>query len=127
AIYLNAGQVCSAGSRLVIQRGIHAQFMDRFLARASALTLGHGLKDRALGAIHSARQLGLISQAVESARERGIAVALGGRAAVDPDSGAGWFFEPTVLDAVPAEDPVAQQEIFGPVLAVQVVDDAEHA
>lgn len=127
AIYLNAGQVCSAGSRLVIERSVHAEFVEKFAARAAALTLGHGLKNRDVGAINSQRQLERIAQAVDAARARGIRVAAGGQCAVDPDSGTGWFFRPTVLDDVPADDPVAQQEIFGPVLAVQVAQDMEEA
>ncbi|HEX7748131.1 MAG TPA: aldehyde dehydrogenase family protein, partial [Bordetella sp.] len=127
AIYLNAGQVCSAGSRLVIERRVHEAFLEKFIARAQALTLGHGLKNPNVGAINSLRQLDRIAGMVDGARARGIRVAAGGERAVDPDSGAGWFFRPTVLDEVPAEDPVAVEEIFGPVLAVQVVEDEEEA
>jgi len=127
AIYLNAGQVCSAGSRLVIEHSVQAPFIERFVARAAALTLGHGLKDRQVGAINSAAQLARIAHAVDAARARGLTARLGGRVTHDPDTGQGWFFEPTVRDDVPATDPVVQQEIFGPVLAVQPVQDAEEA
>lgn len=127
AIYLNAGQVCSAGSRLVIERRVHQDFLEKFIARARGLTLGHGLKNPNVGAINSARQLDRIAAMVDGARARGIRVATGGGRTVDPGSGAGWFYEPTVLDSVPASDPAAREEIFGPVLAVQVVDDAQEA
>ncbi|HUH39258.1 MAG TPA: aldehyde dehydrogenase family protein [Castellaniella sp.] len=127
AIYLNAGQVCSAGSRLVIQREVHAQFMERFVARAAALTIGHGLKDRQVGAINSQVQLTRIAAAVDAARARGVSVVAGGRVTHDPETGSGWFFQPTVLDDVPPADPVVQEEIFGPVLSVQVVQDADEA
>jgi acyl-CoA reductase-like NAD-dependent aldehyde dehydrogenase len=127
AIYLNAGQVCSAGSRLVIERSVHAQFVEKFAARARALTLGHGLRNLDVGAINSLRQLERIAQAVAAARDRGVRVAAGGDIAVDSESGAGWFYRPTVLDEVPAGDPAARQEIFGPVLAVQVAHDMEEA
>jgi acyl-CoA reductase-like NAD-dependent aldehyde dehydrogenase len=127
AIYLNAGQVCSAGSRLVIERRVHAAFLEKFVAKAQALTLGHGLKNPNVGAINSLRQLDRIAAMVDAAKARGIRVAAGGERAVDPDSGAGWFYRPTVLDEVPPADPAAREEIFGPVLAVQVVDGAEQA
>ncbi|MFC4297518.1 aldehyde dehydrogenase family protein [Castellaniella hirudinis] len=127
AIYLNAGQVCSAGSRLVIERGAHAEFIEKFSARAQALTMGHGLKNPAIGAINSHRQLDKIAAAVDGARARGIRAVTGGGRATDPDSGTGWFFQPTVLDDVPAGDPVVQEEIFGPVLCVQIVDTIEDA
>jgi acyl-CoA reductase-like NAD-dependent aldehyde dehydrogenase len=127
AIYLNAGQVCSAGSRLVIERGVHDEFIEKFSARARALTIGHGLKNPAIGAINSRRQLDRIAAAVDGARARGIRIATGGGRTGDPDNGAGWFFQPTVLDDVPAADPVVQEEIFGPVLCVQIVDTVEEA
>ena len=58
---------------------------------------------------------------------RGVSVATGGATTVDPSTGKGWFFEPTVLDAVSADDPVVREEIFGPALAVQVVEDFDEA
>lgn len=127
AIYLNAGQVCSAGSRLVIERGVHQEFIEKFTARAQALTIGHGLKNPKIGAINSRQQLDRIADIVDDARARGVRIATGGGRAVDPDSGVGWFFQPTVLDDVQAGDRVVQEEIFGPVLAVQVVDSAQEA
>jgi aldehyde dehydrogenase (NAD+) len=64
---------------------------------------------------------------VDGARARGVRVAAGGERCVDPVGGAGWFYRPTILDAVPAQDPVVQEEIFGPVLSVQVADSPEEA
>lgn len=127
SIYSNAGQVCSAGSRLVIERGVHDQFLEKFIARANALSIGHGLKNPFVGAINSAAQLDKIAKFVDDARDRGIKVAAGGKRTTDPDSGTGWFFQPTVLDNVSTDDIVIQEEIFGPVLSVQVVDDLEEA
>ena len=128
AIFENAGQICSAGSRLVIERSIHAGFIERLVARARALRIGHGLSEGVdFGAINSAGHLGKVASYVEAARARGVSVATGGNVAVDPATGKGWFFEPTVLDDVEWNDPVVQEEIFGPVLAVQVVDSAEEA
>lgn len=127
AIYSNAGQVCSAGSRLVIERRVHDAFLEKFVVRANALTVGHGLKDPIVGAINSHQQLEKIARVVDDARARGIVVAAGGQRTVDPDSGAGWFYQPTVLDQVQPGDRVAQEEIFGPVLCVQVVDDVDEA
>lgn len=127
AIYLNAGQVCSAGSRLVIERSIHAEFIAKFAARAKTLTIGHGLKNPMLGAINSRQQLDKIAGVINDARSRGIHIVTGGERTVDPDSGAGWFFQPTILDDVPVNDRAIQEEIFGPVLSVQIVDNAEEA
>lgn len=127
AIYENAGQICSAGSRLVVERAIHAELVERLAARANRLKLGHGLRRPQMGAVSSAAHLDKIASYVDGARRRGVAITAGGARVADPDSGTGWFFQPTILDAVAADDPVIQEEIFGPVLAVQVVDDEEEA
>jgi acyl-CoA reductase-like NAD-dependent aldehyde dehydrogenase len=101
--------------------------MERLVKRARALTLGHGLGRPDMGPVSSPAQLGKIRGFVDSARERGLEIATGGKPTADPETGLGWFFEPTIIDRVPIEDPIAQEEIFGPVLAVQVVDGEEEA
>lgn len=127
AIFENAGQICSAGSRLVVERRVHAELVERLAARAGAVTLGHGLRRPGMGPVSSPAQRDKIRACVEGARERGLEIVAGGRATGDPETGLGWFFEPTIVDRVPTGDPVAQEEIFGPVLAVQVVEDAQEA
>ena len=127
AIFENAGQICSAGSRLVVARPLHAQMVEALAVRAHALSLGHALTDPGLGPVNSAEQLARIAGHVDRARQRGVQVVTGGRPTTDPASGHGWFFEPTLLDGVAPDDPAVQQEIFGPVLCVQVFDDAEEA
>jgi aldehyde dehydrogenase (NAD+)/betaine-aldehyde dehydrogenase len=125
AIFENAGQICSAGARLVIERRLHGAFVERLVKRAKALTLGHGLRDPGMGPVNSRRQLDVVAGHVDRARARGVAIATGGSRAVDPATGVGWFFEPTILDALAPDDEAVTQEIFGPVLAVQVFDDAD--
>lgn len=126
-IFYNAGQTCSAGSRLVVERAVHARFVEQLVRRATALRWGHGLRDPDLGAITSLEQQQRIAAHVAGARMRGVPVLCGGAPAVDPQTGAGWFYPPTVLDTVPEHDAVVQEEIFGPVLVVQVADSPEHA
>lgn len=127
AIYENAGQVCSAGSRLVIERGLHDEFVERLTGRAKGLALGHGLRNPKIGPINSAEQLEKIAGYVDAARARGVSVLAGGDRTVDPETNAGWFYQPTILDRVTAEDAVVQEEIFGPVLSVQVAESPEEA
>ena len=127
AIFCNAGQICSAGSRLVIHRDLHAPVLELLVKKAKALTLGHGLRNTDMGAVNSERHLAAISAHVENARSRGVEILCGGHATSDPETGKGWFFEPTILDGLSAQDPAIQQEIFGPVLGVQVFEDEEEA
>ncbi len=127
AIYENAGQICSAGSRLVIEKSIHEQFVEDLAAQVNALTLGHGLEKPDVGPVNSAGHLAKVAGFIDRARARGANIVAGGAVTHDPATGKGWFFEPTIVDAVAADDELAQDEIFGPVLTVQVADDADHA
>lgn len=128
AIFSNAGQICSAGSRLIVERPIHDRLLERLVEKACALRLGHGLSPASeVGAINSKLHLDRIAAHVDAARQRGCRIVTGGRTTVDEETGRGWFFEPTIIDGAAANDPVVQDEIFGPVLTVQVVDSEEEA
>ncbi len=127
AIFENAGQICSAGSRLVVDRAIHRKLVDRVVEIAGEITVGHGLRGNKMGAINSRRQLDMILGFTDRARRDGRAILCGGKQLQDADGGEGWFIGPTVIDDLPDDDPCIQEEIFGPVLSVQVVDGPEDA
>jgi aldehyde dehydrogenase (NAD+) len=127
AIFENAGQICSAGSRLHVDRRIHAEMVSRLVSRARALAMGHGLRRPQLGPLNSAPHQARVTAHLEAARARGLEIATGGLPARDPATGLGWFFEPTIVDEAPAADAIVQEEIFGPVLAVQPFETEEEA
>ena len=127
AIYENAGQICSAGSRLVIEKSIHDEFVAELVARTKALKLGHGLGNPDVGPVNSSGHLAKINGFLDRARAGGAEIVTGGSITDDPATGRGWFFEPTIVDAVSADNELAREEIFGPVLTVQIADDADHA
>ncbi len=127
AIYMNAGQVCSAGSRLVIAREIHAEMMEKLVAGAQKLSVGHGLEAPDLGPLISQTHRRKVAGYVEGARARGISIATGGHALEVAGCEGGYFYAPTILDDVASPDAVIQEEIFGPVLSVQIVDSPEQA
>ncbi|KKJ76761.1 aldehyde dehydrogenase [Kiloniella litopenaei] len=127
AIFYNAGQICSAGSRLVVERTIHRELVDRIVEKTSQLKAGHALTNPNYGAINSIEQLEKIDGFVERAKARGITVACGGERIKTKETENGWFYAPTIMDDVPMDDELVQQEIFGPVLTVQVVDSLEEA
>ncbi|UWR62709.1 aldehyde dehydrogenase family protein [Phaeobacter inhibens] len=127
AIFSNAGQICSAGSRLVIHRSLHAEVRDKLVARAQRLRVGHGLRGPDIGAVNSARHLAQIDDHVSRARTRGVEIVTGGEILSDVESGKGWFYAPTILDDLAANDDAVLQEIFGPVLAIQVFEDEAEA
>lgn len=127
AIFSNAGQICSAGSRLIVQKDIHDALMEKLLAKTKALKWGHGLRHPDMGAINSELHLNRVAAHVERAKARGCDILTGGNVTTDRETGKGWFFEPTIIDNLPSDDPAVQEEIFGPVLAVQVVENDEEA
>jgi aldehyde dehydrogenase (NAD+) len=127
AIFQNAGQTCSAGSRLLVERGAHAGLVSRLAARARAMRIGPGVSDPDMGPIISKRQLETIERYVQIGTGEGAKVVAGGERPADPALGQGYYFQPTLLDRVTSEMRVAQEEIFGPVLAIIEFDDLDEA
>jgi gamma-glutamyl-gamma-aminobutyraldehyde dehydrogenase/4-guanidinobutyraldehyde dehydrogenase/NAD-dependent aldehyde dehydrogenase len=125
-IFWNQGQVCSAGSRLLVDGRIHDDLVSRIAAFASSLTVGDPLDPRTdLGAIVDDRQLDRVLGYIESGRVEGAELALGGRR-VREESG-GYFVEPTIFTGVDHGMRIAQEEIFGPVLSVMRFRDEDEA
>jgi acyl-CoA reductase-like NAD-dependent aldehyde dehydrogenase len=127
AIFQNAGQTCSAGSRLLVERKAHAALVDRLAAHAKGMRVGPGPDDPDMGPIISRRQLETIERYVNIGREEGADVVAGGSRPANLASSGGFYFSPTLLDGVGADMRVAQEEIFGPVLSIIEFDDVEEA
>ena len=127
AIFQNAGQTCSAGSRLLVERKAHGALVDRLAARAKSMRVGPGVSDPDMGPIISKRQLETIEKYVQVGTSEGAHVAAGGARPADPSLGGGYYFQPTLLESVSAGMRVAQEEIFGPVLAIIDFDELEEA
>ncbi|MEO7243346.1 MAG: aldehyde dehydrogenase family protein [Variovorax sp.] len=127
AIFTNAGQVCSCGSRLVVEKSIASSFLDRLVAAANDLRGGRGIDDPALGPLVSDVQLDTVSGHVQRGIDRGLQALCGAdRMTVEGLEG-GYFYKPTLLLCPDPSDAVVQEEIFGPVLAVQIADDFDEA
>ncbi len=110
----NAGQTCSAASRILVERSVYAQVMARMAERYAALRVGPALSDLDLGPVISRRQRGVIEHFLALARDDGIAIAAQGSVVADAPAG-GHYVRPTLLADVPESHALAQQEIFGPV------------
>jgi betaine-aldehyde dehydrogenase len=125
-IFYNAGQVCSATSRLLVKRSIHREFVDRLVARAKAIRVGAGLDPASeMGPVVSALQRDRVCAAIDQAVAHGARLRAGGSAHAKPSKG--WFVQPTILDEVPADSAAWREEIFGPVLCVRPFDDDAQA
>jgi aldehyde dehydrogenase (NAD+) len=122
----NAGQTCSAGTRMLVQRGAE-EFLDKLAAHAASLRLGPGSSDPDVGPLVSARQRDRVRGYLELAREEGAVVRAGGGAPADPELADGYFIQPTVLTGLTNEARTAREEIFGPVVTVLEFDDLEDA
>jgi acyl-CoA reductase-like NAD-dependent aldehyde dehydrogenase len=127
AIFQNAGQTCSAGSRLLVERKAHAALVQRLAERAKTMRIGPGVSDPDMGPIISKRQLETIEGYVAVGKGEGATVAAGGGRPSDPSLGRGFYYSPTLLDRVSPDMRVAQEEIFGPVLAIIAFDELEEA
>jgi|SRR5579862_5677388 len=126
-IFCNTGQVCSAGSRLLLQRSIHDRFMDRLVELAGKIRIGDGFDESTeMGPLTSAQQLETVERYVSIGREEGARLRCGG-ARAGGELAKGNFYEPTIFDATTPAMRVVQEEIFGPVLAVQRFDDEADA
>jgi acyl-CoA reductase-like NAD-dependent aldehyde dehydrogenase len=127
AIFQNAGQTCSAGSRLLVERKAHDAVVQRLAERAKTMRIGPGVSDPDMGPIISKRQLETIEGYVTVGKGEGASVAAGGGRPSDPSLGRGFYYSPTLLDHVSPDMRVAQEEIFGPVLAIITFDELEDA
>lgn len=123
-IFTNAGQVCSAAARLVVHRSRHDEVVAKIAARAKALSIGPGIEGKDLGPLISAAQRDKVEGMCLAAAQEGAAAVTGGRRV---DGLPGHFMQPTVFASVTPEMTIAREEVFGPVLAVQVYDDPEEA
>jgi acyl-CoA reductase-like NAD-dependent aldehyde dehydrogenase len=121
----NAGQVCSAASRLIVQRDVVAAFTDRFLARAATLTVGPGLDDRDMGPLVSQEQQEKVLDHLAGARRDGARLLLGGGR---PEGlNRGFFVAPTIFAGVEPHWTIAQSEVFGPVATIASFTDDDEA
>jgi aldehyde dehydrogenase (NAD+) len=124
-ITLNTGQICAAGSRVVVERSVHAELVERLAGHMAAVTVGPGTEAVRMGPLINARQHARVLDFVRSGRDEGAELVTGG--GVPPGLDAGFFVEPTLFDRVEPGMRIAREEIFGPVLSVLPVDDEAQA
>ncbi|HCQ66341.1 MAG TPA: aldehyde dehydrogenase, partial [Rhodobacteraceae bacterium] len=125
-IFRNAGQVCVAGSRLLVEETVHDEFVEALARAAATLRVGDPLDlGSDIGAVNSLQQLEGNLGFVSGALDEGAELALGGSRILQETGG--WYMEPTVVTGVKPEHRIAQEEVFGPVLAVTPFKTDEEA
>lgn len=128
AIFLNAGQTCTAGSRFMIQEDIYEEFTERFTKLAAGLKVGPGSdRDSKIAPMVSQKHMEDVLSYIEAGKNEGARLMCGGRRAEDGALSNGYFIEPTVFADVTEDMKIAREEIFGPVVTIQSFSDENDA
>jgi aldehyde dehydrogenase (NAD+) len=127
-LYMNSGQICSAGTRLLVQEGIYDAFVARFVERSQQVRVGDPLDFATrMGPLVSEEQLRKVQRYVEIGRREGATLRCGGGQPKDPALQRGFYHEPTVFTEVDNRMQIAQEEIFGPVASILRFRDEDEA
>lgn len=126
-IFYGKGEVCAAGSRLLVERSIKSEFIDKLAARTKKMVAGDPMDPKTrLGALSSKTQMETVLRYIESAKKEGATLVAGGER-TDIGTGKGFFVQPTVFADVQPEMTISREEIFGPVLAAIEFADLDEA
>lgn len=127
-IYFGAGQICSAGSRILVEESIYDKFVDRMIERAKKIKVGPGWEENSqVGAIVSKAQMERILEYIEIGKQEGATLALGGKRLTENGLDRGFFIEPTIFTDVTPNMRIVREEIFGPVVVIQKFKNEEEA
>ena len=125
-VFMNSGQMCTAGTRVLVESSIHDAFVESLVDATKSMKLGPALdEETAIGPVISAEQMERVTGYIEIGRTEGAEVVTGGGRA--EGLGDGYFVEPTVFTGVRNDMRIAQEEIFGPVAGVIEVADVDEA
>jgi len=125
-IFLNSGQVCTAGSRIIVEKAVHDEFVSALVDATASMKVGPALDDEtAMGPVVSEEQLERVTGYIDIGKSEGAEIATGGERATE--LGDGYFVQPTIFTGVRNDMRIAQEEIFGPVAAVIEVGDIDEA
>lgn len=128
AIFVNCGQVCSAGSRFLIQEDIYDSFVKKFVERSKTIRVGPGLDDSTeMGPLVSEPQLKRVKEYIELGKKEGAKLELGGDSPEGKQYEKGFYVNPTIFSNVKQDMRIVQEEIFGPVAVVQKFKNEEEA
>ena len=128
AAFLHSGQVCSAGTRLIVERSIHGQVVNEIVRRAGQIRLGGpDDEDAETGPLISEAHLKSVSSYVQRGVAEGAKLLVGGERSDKPEHASGWYFLPTLLDNCTTTMYCVQEESFGPVMTVEVFNTEAEA
>lgn len=127
SMFITAGQMCFAGTRVLVHESIHQEVVERLKKETEKLKVGNGLDESTdMGPVISEKELNKILDYCSIGKADGKLVT-GGNRLTGGEYDRGFFVEPTIFDEIPIESRLAQEEIFGPILVVQVFKDEQEA
>lgn len=126
-IFLNQGQICSAGSRIIVEESMHDAFVKRLVERANAITIGNPLDNLDMGPIVNEVQMNRVLSYIKKGIDEGAVCAAGGYRYTEGECSKGFFVRPTVFDKCTDDMTIVKEEIFGPVVTIQTFKTEEEA
>ncbi len=126
-IFFNQGEVCCAGSRIIIEKSIKDEFVKRFAERAEKMTLGNPLNNPDMGPLVSEKHMQDVLSYIEIGKKEGAKLVCGGYRYTEGECANGYFVCPTIFDECTGDMRIVQEEIFGPVVTIQTFETEEEA
>ncbi|WP_017186409.1 betaine-aldehyde dehydrogenase [Alkalibacillus haloalkaliphilus] len=127
-VFFHAGQICSAGTRLIVEESIHDDLVNALVERVKQFKIGSGFDDDTqMGPLISAEHLGKVEKYVERGVEEGATLAVGGKRPEDPELQGGFFYLPTIFTDCTTDMDIVQDEAFGPIITVEKFKTEEDA
>ena len=128
AVFFHAGQVCSAGARLLIEEKWHDAFVEELVRRTKQIRLGSGLNPRTqMGPLISAEHRDKVERYIEIGKKEGAVLLTGGKRPESEELAGGFFIEPAIFDHCTGTMRIVQEEVFGPVLTIETFQTEEEA
>lgn len=126
-IFFNQGEVCCAGSRIIIEKSIKDAFVKRFAERTEKMTLGNPLNNPDMGPLVSEKHMQDVLSYIEIGKKEGAKLVFGGYRYTEGECANGYFVRPTIFDECTSDMRIVQEEIFGPVVTIQTFETEEEA
>lgn len=126
-IFLNQGEVCSAGSRIIIEESIKDEFVKRLVKKANAITIGNPLENPDMGPLVSESHMNKVLGYIKKGVEEGATLVCGGERYTEGECAKGFYVRPTVFDNCTSDMTIVREEIFGPVVTIQTFKTEQEA
>lgn len=126
-IFFNQGEVCAAGSRIIIEESIHDEFVAKLKAKAERMTIGDPMKNPDIGPVITEKDMNKVLSYIQAGIDEGATLVCGGKRYTENGCDKGYFILPTVFDNCTSDMKIVREEIFGPVVAIQTFKTEQEA